>query len=161
MLNKVVIVSDGTKTLVHINGKTYGDNIVKVSFEHDDSERRNTAEIRLTADTMPVETMDENYFEEFLHKVMTSEIPKLDELTVIKNAVSDVLAKYPKAETEQYGEGNGMDVLVKPIVDWLKTQDPYLEIHISSEYIKVVRINESIPVSETVSPQNQPSQTRY
>ena len=54
-----------------------------------------------------------------------------------------------------------MDVLVKPIVDWLKTQDPYLEIHISSEYIKVVRINESIPVSETVSPQNQPSQTRY
>ena len=24
MLNKVVIVSDGTKTLVHINGKTYG-----------------------------------------------------------------------------------------------------------------------------------------
>lgn len=54
-----------------------------------------------------------------------------------------------------------MDVLVKPIVDWLKTQDPYLEIHISSEYIKVVRINESIPVSETVSSQNQPSQTRY
>ena len=62
MLNKVVIVSDGTETLVHINGKTYGDNIVKVSFEHDDSERRNTAEIRLTADTMPVEPMDENYF---------------------------------------------------------------------------------------------------
>ena len=54
-----------------------------------------------------------------------------------------------------------MDVLVKPIVDWLKTQDPYLEIHISSEYIKVVRINESIPVSETVSLQSQPPQTRY
>lgn len=54
-----------------------------------------------------------------------------------------------------------IDVLAKPIVDWLKIQDPYLEIHISSEYIKVVRINESIPVSEAVSPQNQPSQTRY
>lgn len=54
-----------------------------------------------------------------------------------------------------------IDVLVKPIVDWLKTQDPYLEIHISSEYIKVVRINESIPVSETVSLQSQPPQTRY
>lgn len=109
MLNKVVIVSDGTETLVHINGKTYGDNIVKVSFEHDDSERRNTAEIRLTADTMPVETMDENYFEEFLHKVMTSEIPKLDELTVIKNTVPDAFRKDLKADTEQYGEGTGMD----------------------------------------------------
>ena len=54
-----------------------------------------------------------------------------------------------------------IDVLVKPIADWLKTQDPYLEIHISSEYIKIVRINESIPVGETVSSQNQPSQTRY
>lgn len=54
-----------------------------------------------------------------------------------------------------------IDVLAKPIVDWLKMQDPYLEIHISSEYIKVVRINESIPVSEAVSPQNQLSQTRY
>ena len=81
MLNKVVIVSDGTKTLVHINGKTYGNNLVKVSFEHDSSERRNTAEIRLTADTMPVEPMDENYFEEFLHKVMTSEIPKLEDIS--------------------------------------------------------------------------------
>ena len=54
-----------------------------------------------------------------------------------------------------------IDALAKPIVDWLKMQDPYLEIHISSEYIKVVRINESIPVSEAVSPQNQLSQTRY
>ena len=54
-----------------------------------------------------------------------------------------------------------MDVLVKPIVDWLKTQDPYLEVHISSEYIKLVRTDENIPVSETVSLQNQPSQARY
>lgn len=109
MLNKVVIVSDGTKTLVHINGKTYGKNLAKVYFEHDSSERRRTAEIRLTADTMPVETMDENYFEEFLHKVMTSEIPKLDELTVIKNTVPDAFWKDLKADTEQYGEGAGMD----------------------------------------------------
>lgn len=161
MLNKVVIVSDGIKTLAHINGKTYGNHIVKFSFEHDTSECKKTAEITITADTLPVAPMDENSFEEFLHKVMTSEIPKLDELTVIKNAVSDAFRKDLKAGIEQYGEGNGMDVLVKPIVDWLKTQDPYLEIHISSEYIKVVRINESIPVSETVSPQSQPPQTRH
>lgn len=81
MLNKVVIVSNGTMTLVHINGKTYGDHIVKFSFEHDTSECKKTAEITITADTLPVAPMDENSFEEFLHQVMTSEIPKLEDIS--------------------------------------------------------------------------------
>ncbi len=83
-----------------------------------------------------------------------------DELTAIRELKNKILEN-TEIEEEVCSQVPQMDVLVKPIVDWLKTQDPYLEIHISSEYIKVVRTDESIPVSETVSLQNQPSQARY
>ena len=83
-----------------------------------------------------------------------------DELTAIRE-LKKMILENTEIEEEVCSQVPQMDVLVKPIVDWLKTQDPYLEVHISLEYIKLVRTDESIPVSETVSLQNQPSQARY
>lgn len=73
-----------------------------------------------------------------------------DELTAIRE-LKKLVQGNTEIKEEVCSQIPQMDVLVKSIVEWLKTQDPYLEIHISSEYIKLVRTDESIPVSETVS----------
>lgn len=119
---KAVIATDGRATMLVYNGKAYGDFITGVDFSHYVGE---DPIMKITSDKEPLPpegTMDMDTFKKFLEHVMSED------------------------EKEK-----GIEVLVKPIVEWLKTQDPYLEVHISSEYIKLVRTVESSPVNETVS----------
>lgn len=119
---KAVIATNGWATMLVYNGKAYGEFITGVDFSHYVGE---DPIMKITSDKEPLPsegTMDMETFRKFLEHVM------------------------PEDKKEK-----GIEVLVKPIVEWLKTQDPYLEVHISSEYIKLVRTDESIPVNETAS----------
>lgn len=119
---KAVIATDGRATMLVYNGKAYGKFITGVDFSHYVGE---DPIMKITSDKKPLPpegTEDMDTFKKFLEHVMSED------------------------EKEK-----GIEVLVKPIVEWLKTQDTYLEVHISSEYIKLVRTDESIPVNETVS----------
>lgn len=57
----IIIASDGVSTVVMVDGKVYGDHIVKVEFVHDHTEKPNAAKLRVMADHFPLEgdTSDE------------------------------------------------------------------------------------------------------
>ena len=54
-MDKIIIASDGYRTNIMINGKVYGDNIVKVEFVHDTTQRgQGVPEYRLTTAKIPL-----------------------------------------------------------------------------------------------------------
>ena len=57
----IIIASNGKVTYVMVDGKVYGDNVVKVEFSHDHTKKPNDAELRVTTDHFPLEggTSDE------------------------------------------------------------------------------------------------------
>ena len=54
-MDKIIIASNGYSTRIMINGKVYGDHIVKVEFTHDTQSIPGGAEYRLTTYKAPLE----------------------------------------------------------------------------------------------------------
>lgn len=51
----IVIASNGKVTYVMVDGKVYGDHVVKVEFIHDHKDKPNDARLLITTDCVPLE----------------------------------------------------------------------------------------------------------
>lgn len=51
----IVIASNGKVTYVMVDGKVYGDHVVKVEFIHDHKDKPNDARLLITTDRVPLE----------------------------------------------------------------------------------------------------------
>jgi hypothetical protein len=51
----IIIASSGKVTYVMVNGKVYGDHVVKVEFIHDHKDKPNDARLLVTTDCVPLE----------------------------------------------------------------------------------------------------------
>lgn len=74
----IIIASNGVSTVVMVDGKVYGDHIVKVEFVHDHTEKPNAAKLQITTDSLPLEgdTSDEER-QKFMKRVeLLSELQK-------------------------------------------------------------------------------------
>ena len=51
----IIIASSGKVTYVMVNGKVYGDHVVKVEFIHDHKDKPNDARLLITTDCVPLQ----------------------------------------------------------------------------------------------------------
>lgn len=51
----IIIASNGRITYVMVDGKVYGDHVVKVEFVHDHKDKPNDAKLLITTDCVPLE----------------------------------------------------------------------------------------------------------
>lgn len=52
---KVIIISNGRTTDIMVNGRLYGDGVVKVEFVHDHKDKLNNARLLITTERIPLE----------------------------------------------------------------------------------------------------------
>lgn len=124
----IVIASNGKVTYVMVDGKVYGDHVVKVEFIHDHKDKPNDARLLITTDCVPLEgdASDEERLA-FMKRV--------ELLSELQGGVRRV------SEAEQ------LEKLCQPVVDWLKkNHDPHTEVRISAEHIDLVESVIGIPV---------------
>ncbi len=123
----IIIASNGVSTMVMVDGKLYGDHIVKAEFVHDHTEKPNAARLRVTTDRLPLEvdTSDEER-RAFMKRV-------------------EFLSELQKGEKEV----EKLKALCQPIVEWLeKNHDPYTQVQITSDNIELVQKTVGIPLKQ-------------
>lgn len=64
--DKVIIASDGHRTDIMINGKLYGDGILKVEFSHDNTGKYEEVKLILTTDSVPIPERCQEERDDFL-----------------------------------------------------------------------------------------------
>lgn len=52
---KVIIISNGRTTDIMVNGRLYGDGVVKVEFVHDHKDKLNNARLLIMTEQIPLE----------------------------------------------------------------------------------------------------------
>ena len=68
----IVIASNGKATYVMVDGKVYGDHVVKVEFIHDHKDKPNDARLLITTDCVPLQgdASDEEQLEKLCQPVV-------------------------------------------------------------------------------------------
>lgn len=148
--DRIIIASCGHNTQIMVNGKLYGDGVVKVEFSHDcTGEKKNGAQLHLTVDRLPVRegsVMEKQGFKKLLEDFLK------EELISVEAANETETSKDVKAiqELKDIVSENLQDV--KPLAPEIFSRkgDPG-EVHIKLGETEITRTKEGIFIS---APQN-------
>lgn len=125
----IVIASNGKVTYVMVDGKVYGDHVVKVEFIHDHKDKPNDARLLITTDCVPLE----------------GDASDEERLAFMKRV--ELLSELQGGGVRRVSEAEQLEKLCQPVVDWLKkNHDPHTEVRISAEHIELVESVIGIPV---------------
>ena len=67
---KVIIISNGRTTDIMVNGRLYGDGVVKVEFVHDHKDKLNNARLLIMTEQIPLEgSVSSDEKQKFMRKI--------------------------------------------------------------------------------------------
>ena len=150
--DRIIIASCGHNTQIMVNGKLYGDGVVKVEFSHDcTGEKKKGAQLHLTVDRLPVRegsVMEKQGFAKLLENFLKEEPVSVETVNETETS-KDVKVS---GELNDIVSENLQDV--KPVASEIfSRKGDQSEVHIKMGETEITRTKEGIFIS---APQNRP-----